>query len=510
MLKNKLKNYNKIISHLFLLLFLFFYFFGFAQKKDSIVNKKNVFTKSFYVEPGTYGTKRENIPPNYVRSINYIGLDKKNIYNFIDIGIDQRTRLEYRKNDIRRPESINEDAPLLLRTRVYLGVKDVFKYFNGVIEFQDSRRNNGKYPLDDRDVNTQELVQSYVELKFKDILPKDAFGNKTPISFKYGNMLLEYLDRRLIAGNLWRNTVGILNGYVAQFGHEKNSFQLDILYVQPRTRLIDKPDTTNKNVRYFSTIAHFRKWSKYITIEPYYIQLIQDATPATKNIYRDIKSVGIRLYGVLNPANINYEITYTKQFGEENNASLGVGKLEQNAFAYTAELGYTFQHIKTKPKLSAFYAFVSGDKDSKDNKSNRFERYLGFGRPWSADDYLIMENIITPKIKFEFEPVNGLKIDGGFSQYFLASNTDRFYNLFNNVSNNRDITGQSGDYIGQGFDCRGLFKISKFIGANIGYSYFELGDFIKKRQFIANKISAESSHFIYIELNINILDIFKK
>ena len=62
MLKNKLKNYNKIISHLFLLLFLFFYFFGFAQKKDSIVNKKNVFTKSFYVEPGTLWNKARKYP----------------------------------------------------------------------------------------------------------------------------------------------------------------------------------------------------------------------------------------------------------------------------------------------------------------------------------------------------------------------------------------------------------------------------------------------------------------
>ena len=157
-----------------------------------------------------------------------------------------------------------------------------------------------------------------------------------------------------------------------------------------------------------------------------------------------------------------------------------------------------------------FFGYVSGDKNPNDNENNRFERFFGFARPWSSDDYIVMENIITPKIKLEFELFKEVKIDAGSSFYWLASEKDRFNNLLAGSSFNRDATGKSGNNIGHGLDSRIRFKPTRFIDANIGYTHFVFGDFVKNRQQVANGESALSSNFAYVELSFNVFNVFKK
>ncbi len=44
-------------------------------------------------------------------------------------------------------------------------------------------------------------------------------------------------------------------------------------------------------------------------------------------------------------------------------------------------------------RFSTFYGYAKRDEDPNDNVDNRFERFYGFGRPWSANDYIVFENI---------------------------------------------------------------------------------------------------------------------
>lgn len=90
-----------------------------------------------------------------------------------------------------------------------------------------------------------------------------------------------------------------------------------------------------------------------------------------------------------------------------------------------------------------------------------------------------MENIIAPKVRWEFEPtlsfISGLKVDIGYSWYRLASATDRW----NNASL-RDTTGNSGKNVGEEVDLRMRFPINTLSAVNLGYAYFWAGDFTKK------------------------------
>lgn len=477
-----------------------------AQKTDtySLGNElKQVAQESYYVEANSFGTLRENDPPGYVRNGSSLAIFDKSDITWLQIGLDSRARFEWRHNDLRRQQSFNKDLPLLLRQRAYLGMINALDPFRFVIEFEDARRNNGNYPLDTRDANKVEIIQGYVELYLEDLIGKDPLGNYRPVSLRYGRMAFEFLDRRLISVNNWRNTTNTFTGVKLALGQDKNDWQFDVLVVEPIIRDIEKFDNTDQNRLFSAVIGHWRKWSDVVTIEPYYLGLKQTAKPENSNIERNIHGTGLRLYGYITNSGVNFDFTGMYQFGKDN-------QLDHSAYAITSEIGYTMKLFQTKPRISAFFGYASGDKNPNDTKSNRFERYFGFARPWSAEDYIVMENIVVPKLKVEFQTRLKdilFRLDGGYSFYWLASETDRFNNLLSGGVNNRDQTGNSGKFLGHDLDFRTRFNPVSFIAANVGYTHFTFGDFVENRQFVANGENAKNSDFLYIELSLNIVDL---
>ncbi|MES2568448.1 MAG: alginate export family protein, partial [Verrucomicrobiota bacterium] len=315
-----------------------------------------------------------------------IGFLKK--ADWLEIGLDYRFRYEYRDDDIRRAEG-GLDEPWLHRTRAYLGVKKIIDPLRFAFEMQDARRYNSNYPRDNRDVNEFELIRAYAELYFEDLLGHDPLGNPRPLSIRYGIHNFEFLDRRLIGNNQWRNTANSFQGFQATLGQESNDWQIDLLAVQPRDRLLYDFDEPVDQQWFYAIIGHWRKWSDIITIEPYYLALHQSGRPGV--VEREVHSPGIRGYGKIGETGFDYEASFNYQFGYS-------GNLDLRAFGGTAEVGYSIKH-PWKPRVSVFYGYATGDRDPNDQEDNRFERFFGFGRPWSANDYIVYENISTPKLR---------------------------------------------------------------------------------------------------------------
>ncbi|MFM6976306.1 MAG: alginate export family protein [Sphingobacteriaceae bacterium] len=479
----------------------------YAQERQAeLLQPTTLQKKTYYVEPGSFGTKRETGKPEYVRNASQFSGSDKNATNWLDIGIESRGRVEFRKNDIRRPESFNEDIPLLIRHKVYFGINKILDPLRLSFEFGDSRRYFGHYALETREVNRMELMQGFGELNFNHAFKKDPLGNVRPLSIRFGRMAFDFLDRRLICMNSWRNTAGNFTGIKIAIGQDANDWQIDGLILKPILIKMDQPDKTDGHRLLLSAIGHWRKWSDIITIEPYYLRL--DQSPAVENNYkqRKIHSLGMRLYGWNQNSTINFDVSSTYQFGNDDG-------LKQQAWALNSEMGYTFKSNRLKPRISAFIGYVSGDKNPNDQISNRFERYFGFSRPWSSDDYVVMENIFTPKIKVEWQAKvkhMNFKFDSGYSFYWLASKTDRLNNLLAGSAYNRDKTGNSGGFLGHGLDFRTRFNPSAYLTANFGFTHYTMGTFIKQQEESANNESANNSNFVYLELTINAFDLLKK
>lgn len=448
----------------------------FAQAQESAK------PSTFYRAPKSYSTTRDPDPPKYARHAADTGWDALKDAEWLDIGLDYRFRYEYRDDDIRRAQA-GLDEPLLHRTRAYLGIHDALDPFRFAVEMQDSRRYNSNYERDNRDVNEFEIIRLYGELFFDSALGRDALGNARPLSLRYGIHNFEFLDRRLLGNNQWRNTANTFQGFHGTLGQEKNDWQIDLLAVQPLSRSKYEWDRPVERQWMYGVIGHWRRWSDIITLEPFYLALNQSAHGAVAE--RLVHSPGLRGYGVIGSTGFDYDFDLIYQFGRN-------GARDVQAYGGNIEVGYSFDH-EWKPRFSLFYGYASGDQNPNDNQDNRFERFFGFGRPWSANDYIVYENISTPKLRLELTPTKKLRMDLGYSWYWLASDQDRF----SAANNARDRTGKSGGFIGHDFDIRARYQVNSKVEAIIGYAHFIPGN------FTANTVRNEDTDFAYLEISIN-------
>ena len=437
---------------------------------------------TFYRTPKSYSTTRDPDLPKYARHAPDTGWDAIKEAAWLDLGLDYRFRYEYRDDDIRRTKA-GLDEPLLHRTRAYAGIHDLLDPFRFAVEMQDSRRYNSNYDRDTRDVNEFEIIRLYGELYFDSILGSDALGNARPLSLRYGIHNFEFLDRRLIGNNQWRNTANTFQGFQGTIGQETNDWQVDLLAVQPLNRSKYGWDRPVEQQWMYGAIGHWRRWSDVVTLEPFYLALNQSAHGAVAE--RLVHSPGLRGYGVISGTGFDYDFDLVYQFGRS-------GASAMRAYGGNVEMGYTFDQ-SWKPRLSLFYGYASGDRNPKDKQDNRFEKFFGFGRPWSANDYINFENISTPKLRLEVTPNKKLRMDIGYSWYWLASNTDRF----SAANNARDKTGRSGGFVGHEVDMRARYQLNTKVEAIVGFAHFTPGN------FIANTVRPQGTDFAYLEISIN-------
>jgi len=436
---------------------------------------------SFYRAPKSYSTTRDPDLPKYARHAQSTGIDSLNNAQWLDLGLDYRFRYEYRDDDIRRDQP-GLDEPMLHRTRAYLAVHDVLDPFRFAVEMQDSRRYNSNYPRDTRDVNEFEIIRLYAELFFKSALGHDSLGNARPLSLRYGIHNFEFLDRRLVGNNQWRNTANTFQGFHGQLGQESNDWQIDLLAVQPLNRSKYEWDRPVEQQWMYGLIGHWRKWSEVVTLEPYYLALNQSAHAAV--VERLVHSPGLRGYGIIPGTAFDFDFDLIYQTGRS-------GSNKMQAYGGNIELGYSFAQ-PWKPRLSGFYGYASGDQNPKDGTDNRFERFFGFGRPWSANDYIVFENISAPKLRLELTPSKKLRLELGYSWYWLASDQDRI-----TAADARDKKGTSGNFFGHEFDIRARYQLNSKVEATLGYAHFTPGDFTQ------NAIRRGDTDFAYLEISIN-------
>jgi hypothetical protein len=493
-------------------------FFGLTLISLLITSPILANAEDFFVKTRGYRVEPEPDPPSYVRNLSKTQFEQFRDIEWLDVGLDHRMRFEYRENDYRiynqeTPVGVviprfrpNPDSIFLLRTRAYLGIHDILDPFRFVLEYQDSRSFNSIYPNDNGTTNQNELIQGYAELYFK-----NALGNNRPLSFRGGRMHLELLDRRLIGNNQFRNTTNTFQGFRIHFGKKQNDWDLDTFGLQPLERLMYKFDRAEEQTWIYGGVLSIRRWSEYITIQPYFIGRKQNGDPyntiaTERSNDRDIYAPGLRIYGLFGKSGFDFDADINKQFG-----TFGVTRtvkrklvqedLQHDAIGYAIELGYTWDH-DWKPRTSVFFGYGSGDKDPNanftSNTNDRFDPFYGFNQPWSRQDYYSWDNIITPKLRQELTPTQTLKVDAGVGAFWLASNTDGW-----NRTGLRDRTGKDGSFMGYEFDLRLQHQLNPYVGWVMSYGRYNPGSFTRDASQQLGAYATEPSNFFYFEVSLN-------
>lgn len=474
------------------------------------------FAEDYYQKTKGYRVEPDTDPPAYVRNLSKTQFEQFRDVEWLDVGLDLRTRYEYRENDLRRRNDPTTGATLnkyrgesdnlwLLRTRAYVGVKDILDPLRFAVEFEDARSYNGLYERTNADINEFELIQGYAELYFN-----HALGNNRPLSIRAGRMAFEQLDRRFIGNNQFRNTTNNFEGFRVRFGKKQNNWDLDTFALQPVERLKYNFDRPDENTWFYGGILSLKQWSDVITIQPYFLGRKVDGDPynpvALNRVNdQDIYAPGLRVYGVFWDSGFDFDANVNKQFGRKGATKTVNGRsvqvMEQHdALAYSLESGYSFDH-PWKPRASLYYGYGTGDKNSGDNINQRLDTFYGFNQPWSRNDYFSWDNIHAPKARLEFTPYQDVRIDMGYNAYWLESETGGW-----NRANLRDRTGQSGSFLGHEFDIRMRHKLNPYVDWSLSYSRFTPGDYTEsfdKGNTANGPFTSEPSNFFYFEVSLN-------
>lgn len=464
-----------------------------AEKRDD--------GQGYYLRTRAYRLEPEPDIPPYVRNLAKTYDAFKDI-DWLNIGLDSRARYEYRENSYLprvNTTGIGDVAqrqyypftPWLVRSRLYVGVKDILDPFRLVIEFQDSRAFNSLYQLQNQDINETELIQAFGEIYLKNALGTDAKGQGRSISIRAGRMAFEIGARRLISRNEFRNTTNNFDGFRVRLGEWKNDVDLDSFLMRPVVRYPYAWDRPEWNNWIYGSFLNIRNISPYFTLQPYFIGRHQFGDPlnaaSALKVKRDTQAPGFRIYG--NYSNFDWDFDVMKQFGTVGTISQtypyiwgfqnlatpygGYAQTKQHdAIAYGLEIGYTFADHPWKPRISTGYIYGSGNASPWSSANNNVDTFYGFNQPFSRNDYIGWNNVKDPKIRIEFEPFRDTKIDSAFSAYWLASASDRW-----DRANLWAPPGNRGTFMGTEWDFRVRQRVNEFINITASYARFWPGSF---------------------------------
>jgi hypothetical protein len=440
---------------------------------------------AFYTTKG-WSARPEPEPPTYVKSLDQFGFPGCEKMKWLDFGMEQRTRFEYRNHDYRVAPSalpghtLPEQDQFLLRSRTYVGIHDILDPFRAAVEFQDSRQFNSALPEVTRDVDENDFLQAYGELYFK-----NALGEGYPLALRAGRMTLAYTDTHTVSRSAWSNTTQAFDGFRLRLGQPSSDWQLDFFAAQPVEKRMRQPDHPDEERWFYGLVGAWRKWQQYITLEPYYLILDEDRTLRTQ-LDRTIHTLGLHGFGPIGKTGFDYDWDAAYQLGEA-----GPDK-RQRAFGTFGELGYTFNH-PWKPRLSSWTMYASGERDPRDVVQQRFARMFDSTHAYSTSDYFTWQNVISTKLRLELKPTDKLRFDTSYGGYWLASDTDAWI-----TPSRIDATGRSGDFVGQEIDARLRYQLNERVEFDVGYAHFFPGTFAN------NTGPSPESDFLYVQTRLQL------
>ncbi len=423
-----------------------------------------------------WGAQPDSEPPGYARPLSTRGSPGLETLTWLDFGLEHRTRWELRDDSFLRPR-LDDDNQFLMRSRAYLGVRELLDPFRVAVEFQDSRQFNSDYPESNRDVDEADIVQLFGELYFRDLL-----GAGRPVQVRAGRMSLDYGNRRLAGRLRWRNTQNAFDGFRLRLGDSQSDWQFDLFAVQPVERRLRQRDVGDEERWFYGLVGAWRGWDSVVVLEPYGFILAEQRTQREARD-REIHTLGLRAFGAIGRTGFDYEVDNAFQFGDD-------GEREQRAYAMNAEVGYTLRHA-WKPRFSVATEYATGDRLPDDRTSERFDRLFGDSHGRSVSDTFSWQNTIAPRLRAELTPTEKVKFDAAYSAYWLASDADEW-----GVTGRRDPEGRSGAFVGQELDVRARITLSAHTEWELGYSYFIPGGFAQ------NTGPADDSDFFYTSVTI--------
>lgn len=372
-----------------------------------------------------------------------------------------------------RPGAPDRDTALLLRTTL------MARYNRGPVEIgvelADSRSyfNASRATLTTGDVDAVEPIQAYL-----------AWRVRPGLSVKAGVQTFDLGSRRLIARNLFRNTINSFTGVVADIGGADKP-HASLFWLLPRQRLPDgAPGLVDQAVVLDREHGAQQLFGGQVTApigpigraEAYVIRLAEHDSGRFQTRDRRLWTLGGHLVRSPAPAHLDWDVEAAWQGGTARASASASDTADRRVGAGFAQarLGYTLA-VPGKPRLSISYDYASGETGSA--TLSRFDTLFGarafdFG-PTSLYGTVTRANLSSPSVRVEAMPAQSWDVQFTLRGLWLASATDSFNGV-------RDPSGAAGRHVGTQLDGRvRTHALNSHMRLTLGGAWLDDGRFLR-------------------------------
>jgi len=365
---------------------------------------------------------------------------------------------------------------------------------------------------DGPEADVAELHQAYFTL-----------GNhkKFPLSVKIGRQEMSYGDERLVGAVGWNNIGRTFD--TAKMRWQNAWFGADIFTSRPVIPQDGVFDVSN-DYEYFSGIYANVNNVPMHTLDVYFFarnasaQAIA-AVPSPQfpqPSARDIYTIGTRLKS--RPGELgswDYTVEGAYQFGNFQDLRVGApaGRLDQSAYMFVAQGGYTFVDTWGTPRIGLEYSYGSGDGNPTDGRHQTFDNLFPTNHKfYGYMDFVSLQNIQDLRACFTLKPTKSISLALEGHGFWLATTSDNFYNVAGAPRSGPTLAANVGTgtgygvnpsydaYVGAEIDIVAGWAFTRFSTVEVGYGHFFAGDYIESS---LSALGSQDANFFYAQLNVN-------
>lgn len=405
-----------------------------------------------------YSQLRTDSLKSFYHRIKYIPLSAAH-RQYLSVGGEVRYEFAAFNNEDWGKTDLGKNDFLLQRYDLHadLHLSDKIRFFVQLRSALENGRKNGPRPIDEDQLNVQNL--------FADI---KIWKSKTDsLSIRAGRQELNYGAGRLISVREGPNARLYFTGLKAIYVYKNISADLFAM----------EADNTQPGVFDNHLSRQLNLWGAYVTVKMaknsnldlYYLgnrkdQVIFDDGTADERRH----TMGARLWK--NDTGFIYDIESAYQFGK-------FGRENIRAWTASLDLGYSFGDLKAKPTFGIRNDYISGDGKKGDGTLGTFNPIYPKGGYFGFDPQIGPVNLIDihPYGSVKISPALTLLADVVFNWRFSLN--DGVYR----PSGTFNFSGSGSDkrYIGTAYLTKLSYLFNPFLSFDFGIQYFRTGPFIK-------------------------------
>jgi hypothetical protein len=392
---------------------------------------------------------------------------------------EERLRFEAYKNGSFK--SGNDDAYFLNRFRYQMDLHPT-TWLKVVSQVQDARPIGQKGPSGPPNENTWDLKLAYAEA---------GDPEKQWISVRVGRQLINY-NNTFIANSEWRNQGRSYDAVAANLRYGR--FRLGVFGAYP---VVTRDFGVSRHQRGNSVFGLYGRIDRLIpnsVVEPFVLlrrqpNVIVESLRNAKG-KQDEKAYGVRVKGKA-VSRLDYSIEGIMERGSDGSDVI-------RAWGASFGVAYSFNVVKSRPRIFGQYDFASGDNQPKDGVHGTFDTmYPTAHDRFGITDQFGWQNIVAFRGGMTIEPHRRWTISGQYLNFSLVAAADGLYNTSGGLLF-RDVSGKSGTHIGEEFDLYTWYELDRHTNIGTGIGRLMPGSFLSR--------SASSSSYTYPYFAINFKD----